>query len=168
MLRDDPWFVATDLARVLGYRDATHAIRNLDDDEKGLHTLETPGGDQELSIVSESGLYGLIFRSRKEVARKFRRWVTSEVLPSIRKYGAYGAAQQSLPAPSLIEARLHRHDLRVLEVARYIATHGPNPPWLSEVANMAGLSTENTKRALDLLHALNLIDLALKKAQRPW
>lgn len=64
----------------------------MDDDEKGVNTIDTPGGKQEISIVSESGLYALIFKSRRPEAKKFRRWVTSEVLPAIRKTGSYSAA----------------------------------------------------------------------------
>jgi len=83
------WFVAADVRRVLGLRDATSAIRHLDEDEKGPHIVRTPGGDQELSIISESGLYALILRSRKPEARAFRKWVTAEVLPAIRRHGFY-------------------------------------------------------------------------------
>lgn len=86
---DDLWFVAKDAATVLGYRDAPNMTRNLDDDEKGTHRVSTPGGDQELSIISESGLYAAIFASRKPQARRFRKWVTSEVLPAIRRTGTY-------------------------------------------------------------------------------
>ena len=86
----DPWFVATDVAAVLGYRNAPDMVRNLDDDEKGTHNLRTPGGDQEVSTINESGLYSAIFRSRKAEAKRFKKWVTAEVLPAIRKTGVYG------------------------------------------------------------------------------
>ena len=68
---------------------------DIDDDEKGLHTMQTPGGQQEMSIVSEAGLYSLILRSRKPEAKAFKRWITHEVLPAIRKTGGYG--QWNLP-----------------------------------------------------------------------
>lgn len=86
---NQPWFVATDVATTLGYRNAPDASRHLDDDEKGTQIVRTPGGDQKLTIISESGLYALVLRSRKPEARKFAKWVTSEVLPSIRKTGGY-------------------------------------------------------------------------------
>jgi prophage antirepressor-like protein len=90
VMRDrEPWFVAADLARLLGFRDASNAVRYLEDDEKGTLQQSTPGGVQEHLVVSESGLYLLIFRSRKPAARRFRQWVTSEVLPKIRKTGGY-------------------------------------------------------------------------------
>jgi prophage antirepressor-like protein len=89
-----PWFVAADLAEVLGYRDAANAGRVLDDDEKGTHAVSTLGGKQNLTIVSESGMYALVLRSRKPEARKFAKWVTAEVLPAIRKTGGYGQPEQ--------------------------------------------------------------------------
>lgn len=90
VVRDgEPWFVATDVATTLGYRNAPDASRHLDDDEKGTHILRTPGGDQSLTVINESGLYALVLRSRKPEARKFAKWVTREVLPSIRKTGQY-------------------------------------------------------------------------------
>lgn len=85
-----PWFVAADVAAVLGYRDASNMVRNLDEDEKGTHNASTLGGDQALSIISESGLYNAIFRSRRPEAQRFRQWVTGDVLPSIRRTGSYG------------------------------------------------------------------------------
>lgn len=88
-VKGEPWFVAADVATALEYRDAFNALRALDDDEKGTQNVSTPGGPQRLTLVNESGLYALIFASRKPEARRFRRWVTGEVLPSIRKTGAY-------------------------------------------------------------------------------
>lgn len=81
------WFVAADVCAAIDL--GTEQIRRLDDDEKGLHLTQTPGGKQEMSIINESGLYALILRSRKPEAKRFRKWVTSEVLPAIRKTGAY-------------------------------------------------------------------------------
>ncbi len=86
---NDPWFVATDVAAVLGYGRAPDMVRMLDDDEKGVHDLHTPGGQQQATIISESGLYACILRSQRPEARAFRKWVTSEVLPAIRKTGTY-------------------------------------------------------------------------------
>lgn len=83
------WFVAADVGAVLGLGNVRSSIALLDDDEKGVHTVDTPSGKQEMSIINESGLYALILRSRKPEAKRFRKWVTSEVLPSIRKTGAY-------------------------------------------------------------------------------
>lgn len=90
VMRDgEPWFVCTDVADALGYLTAKDAARHLDDDEKGRQIVPTLGGDQSLTIINESGLYALVLRSRKPEARKFAKWVTGEVLPAIRKTGAY-------------------------------------------------------------------------------
>lgn len=92
---DAVWFVCADIAEALGYRDAHNAARCLDNDEKGTQIVSTPSGDQSLTIINESGLYALVLRSRKPEARKFAKWVTSEVLPAIRKTGSY--TQPALP-----------------------------------------------------------------------
>ena len=91
-LRDgEPWFVARDVAAALDYSVAKDMTRNLDDDEKGGQIVPTLGGDQEMTVINESGLYSAILKSRKPEAKRFKKWVTSEVLPSIRKTGSYTA-----------------------------------------------------------------------------
>jgi prophage antirepressor-like protein len=92
-VEDEPWFVAADVLLILGL-DRT-ANRRLDDDEMGVAPIHTPGGVQNLSIVNEPGLYSLILGSRKPEARAFKRWVTHEVLPSLRKTGTYATVQKS-------------------------------------------------------------------------
>lgn len=91
ILKDgNPWFVAKDICDTLGYSNSRKTLADhLDDDEKGVTTSDTLGGSQKLTIINESGLYALVLRSRKPEARKFAKWVTSEVLPAIRKTGAY-------------------------------------------------------------------------------
>lgn len=99
----EPWFVAGDIARALGYRDAHNMGRRLAADEKGTHSVSTPGGTQNVAIVSEPGLYVAILGSQVEGAQKFKRWVTREVLPAIRHTGSYGrypAAPASAALPS--------------------------------------------------------------------
>ena len=85
----EPWFVAADVCRILDIKNSRDAVADLDDDEKGVANTDTLGGKQEMRVINESGLYNLIFRSRKPEAKKFRKWVTAEVLPSIRKTGMY-------------------------------------------------------------------------------
>jgi prophage antirepressor-like protein len=101
--QEDPWFVATDIADALGYSVAKDMTRNLDDDEKGRHIVPTPGGDQELLVINESGLYHAIFKSRKPATQAFRKWVTSEVLPQIRRTGRYEPEASPEPEPKRIE-----------------------------------------------------------------
>lgn len=85
----EPWFVAADVCRALELGEAHVAMRRLDDDEKGRCSIPTPGGEQEMTIVSEPGLYSLVLGSRKPEAKAFKKWITHEVIPSIRKHGAY-------------------------------------------------------------------------------
>ncbi|HHB2941808.1 TPA: phage antirepressor KilAC domain-containing protein [Bacillus cereus] len=86
---EDVWFVAKDVSDILGFSEASAMTRTLDEDEKGLHNIQTVQGVQKLTVINESGLYSSILRSRKPQAKTFKKWVTSEVLPSIRKHGAY-------------------------------------------------------------------------------
>lgn len=85
----EPWFVASDVCAVLEIAQPASSLRLLDDDEKGVHTMHTPGGDQQVSIVNEPGLYSLVLRSRKPEAKAFKRWITHDVLPALRKTGIY-------------------------------------------------------------------------------
>ncbi|WP_438751354.1 BRO family protein [Acinetobacter baumannii] len=96
-LNGELWFVASDVASALDYRMASDMTRFLDGDEKGTHNLRTPSGSQDLTIINESGLYSAILKSRKPEAKKFKKWVTSEVLPSIRKTGKYEAPKPITP-----------------------------------------------------------------------
>ena len=94
------WFVASDIAKALDYRNAEGMARWLDDDEKGAHIVCTPSGDQEMIVINESGLYHAVLKSRKPEAVPFRKWVTSEVLPAIRRTGKYeGGSPVALPVP---------------------------------------------------------------------
>lgn len=86
----EPWLVGKDVARALGYKDATKAARErVDAEDRGVAKMDTPSGQQEMTIINESGVYSLVLGSKLPGAKKFKRWVTSEVLPSIRKNGMY-------------------------------------------------------------------------------
>lgn len=102
------WFVAKDVCDILGLSNVTRALSTLDDDERNTLTLSKGNkGNPEMNIINESGLYTLIFKSLKPEAKTFRKWITSEVLPAIRKTGAYSVdsqqpiSQSALPASSL-------------------------------------------------------------------
>ena len=89
-INGEPWFVGKDVADILGYSNPRDAIsKHVDDEDKGVANCDTLGGRQTLSIINESGLYALIIGSKLPTAKKFKRWVTSDVLPSIRKTGSY-------------------------------------------------------------------------------
>lgn len=101
----EPWFVAADIAKALGYSIAPAMVRSLADDEKGMQIVHTPGGDQKAAIISEAGLYSAVLRSKAPGAQAFKRWVTHEVLPTIRKRGGYltpEAAEKALTDPDFI------------------------------------------------------------------
>lgn len=94
IINDSPWFVASDVCHAIGIKHSASAMRALDNDEKGVHSMHTPGGQQDFTIISESGLYTLLLRCRDAVTHgtipyRFRKWVTSEVLPQIRRTGRY-------------------------------------------------------------------------------
>lgn len=92
VIENEPWFVAKDVALALGYTNPRDAVINhVFDEDKGVEKLDTLGGAQNLTVINESGLYSLIFNSRLESSKKFKHWVTSEVLPQIRKTGGYVA-----------------------------------------------------------------------------
>jgi prophage antirepressor-like protein len=82
-------WVTADVCRALGLKSAADAVRGLDDDEKGMATIHTLGGPQQMIVVYESGLYALILKSRKTEAQRFRKWFTSEVLPALRRHDVY-------------------------------------------------------------------------------
>lgn len=91
---NEPWFVGKDVALALGYERTADAIRqHVETEDKGVGEIQTPGGTQNMTIINESGLYALIFGSKLESAKRFKRWVTSEVLPAIRRTGAYNLPQ---------------------------------------------------------------------------
>lgn len=95
----EPWFVAADVLSTISLD--RKALERLDDDEKGVNSIHTPGGVQEMTTVNEPGLYALVLGSRKAEAKRFKRWVTHEVLPAIRKIGSYAVpAIAALPAPT--------------------------------------------------------------------
>lgn len=89
LIDGEPWFVAADVCKALLIVNSRDALTRIDDDEKGVVSTDTLGGRQEVTIVNEPGLYALILSSRKPEAKAFKRWITHEVIPSIRKHGAY-------------------------------------------------------------------------------
>ena len=106
MIDGEPWFVAKDLCMILEIQNSRDTLAKvIDEDEKGVANLYTPGGFQKMSVLNESGLYHLIFVSRKPEAKAIRRWVTGTVLPGIRRTGSYTTGQQEerrcLPLPRL-------------------------------------------------------------------
>ncbi len=106
MKGDEPWFVLSDVCRVLEITNVGNAAARLDDDEKGdIRSVDAIGRDQQMIIVNESGLYSLILTSRKAAAKRFKKWVTSEVLPTLRRTGVYIMSPDDEDLPALADAR---------------------------------------------------------------
>lgn len=102
-VEDEPWFVGKDVAVSLGYKDTVNALKShVDNDDKRGWQITTPYGEQTVTAINESGLYSLIFSSKLDSAKRFKRWVTSEVLPSIRKYGTYSTHPDYLQAARIV------------------------------------------------------------------
>ena len=103
----EPWFVGKDVAEVLGYSNPRDALsKHVDSEDKGVAKCDTLGGNQELAIINESGLYSLILSSKLPNAKAFKKWVTSEVLPSIRKHGGYISGQAEMSPEELMARAL--------------------------------------------------------------
>lgn len=127
MIDGEPWFVLKDVCQVLGISKYRDVASRLDDDERGLFKMDTPGGPQEMTIINESGLYGVILRSDKPEAKPFRKWVTSKVLPSIRKTGAYTSgktihspAKDALAEAKLLNSKARERNSRVKEASMWL------------------------------------------------
>lgn len=149
----EPWFVAADVCRALELSNSRMAISRLDDDEKGVSSTDTLGGKQEMQIVNEPGLYSLVLGSRKPEAKAFKRWITHEVIPAIRKTGSYQKPLSQLEIlqgsiNQLVEQnkRLSRVEMKQEEQDRQMSHINTS----IEVLN--GVCTEGTKR--DRLNAM--------------
>lgn len=103
----EPWFVGKDVAIILGYERTADAIRaHVDEDDKGVGEIQTPGGKQKIVIINESGLYSLVLSSKLPTAKKFKHWITSEVLPAIRKTGGYIANVETMTDAEIMSKAL--------------------------------------------------------------
>lgn len=147
-----PWFVATDLARVLEYRDSANLVRGLDEEDARTHIVSTSAGPREALVVSEGGLYTILVRARTERARPFRRWVTHEVLPQIRKTGAYAmdrAPQLPKSPDQLVLEAMQILTARVEESTAKIAELEPKAnAWSQFLASTGDVSVNEAAKAL--------------------
>lgn len=156
LINDEPWIVGKDVAQALGYsnhRDALH--KHVDDEDKRESQIATPSGTQQMVIINESGLYALIFGSKLPSARRFKHWVTSEVLPAIRKTGRYGQnAYRIQDAPlSEVTALLHEASSFLREMDKVMRDQNSHP---SDIA-------EEFKNVCDQLGIVKLSDNFVKE-----
>ena len=127
VLRDEqPWWVATDISSLLGYRDAPNMVRMLDEDQKDTHSVSTLGGVQSLFVISEGGMFTCVIRSKRPEAKRFLRWITDEVLPAIFRTGTYSISAHPEPVEGPHRAYLaddtrYRLDLDAVALYRRLA-----------------------------------------------
>jgi len=148
--KGEAWFATNDIASILGYNNTGHAARMLEDDERGFRIVDTLGGPQKLGFINESGLYSLIFGSRKVEARKFKKWVTSEVLPTIRKTGSYGQPID-FNNTKLIHKLLINYTDKINNLEYQVEIDKPKVTFYDKFINSDGMyNLQNAARALDL------------------
>lgn len=143
-----PWFVLKDVCGVLGIANDRNISARLDTDEKGVHLVDTLGGVQEMTCISESGLYNVILRSDKPEAKPFRKWVTAEVLPAIRRSGGYIAGQNDLSPAELMakaikvaEQTLAERDARISSLQVQNAIMAPKADYFDELVERNTLTS---------------------------
>lgn len=142
VINNEPWFVGNDVARSLKYKDLYSATRhNVDEEDKRLCSMSTPSGVQQMVIVNESGLYSLIFGSKLEKAKEFKKWVTSEVLPSIRKNGGYIQNQENLTPEQIVANALIVANNIIAEKNKKIAEMHPKAEYFDKLVDSKLLTT---------------------------
>ena len=136
------WFIARDVAEALGYANASDAIsKHVDREDKGVAKCDTPGGTQELTVINESGLYSLILSSKLGSAKRFKRWVTSEVLPAIHKTGSYEMDDYSPEMKAILmhDKKLVKIDNRVTDLEKHMTIDYGEQVVLGDEVNKAVL-----------------------------
>ena len=154
VIESEVWFVGKDVATVLGYVSTKDMTRRLDEDEKGRHLVPTLGGDQQLNIINEAGLYSAILGSRKQEAKSFKKWVTSVVLPTIRKTGGYMLGEEHVQSEEELVFMAMQVMQRKIEAMKPKAEYHDN--WMSaegsysttEVAKKLGITAQKLNKFL--------------------
>lgn len=150
----EPWLVAKDVAKALGYTNPQKAVRDhVSEEDKGVNEMFTPGGKQNVTFINESGMYSLIFSSKLENAQRFKQWVTSEVLPTIRKHGAY-------MTPQTIDELIANPDT-IIKLATALKEERAKAEQLK--AEKERLEKENTYKDDVIIGLVEDIDLAEKR-----
>lgn len=160
----EPWFVASDVCEAMGIANTSLAVNGnptredggIDADDRGVVTVNTLGGDQQLLSVNESGLYALIFKSRRPEAKRFKKWVTSEVLPSIRRTGSYGQSASNDPMdllgdPNKLRQALLGYTEKVIALEAKIEVDAPKVGAYERLVKSDGLlNLTNAAKALQI------------------
>ena len=156
----EPWWVAKDVCDILDISNPSDALARLDDDEKGIASIDTIRGEQQLTTVNEAGLYTLVLGSRKPESKKFKRWIAHEVIPSIRKTGSYAVSQ---PAPTKFEIMRNMldaweaHETQLVQHDRQISTLDSQVATLDRRVDLFGADTHyRTVRAYCNQHKIKV------------
>lgn len=160
-LRDEhgePQFVASDVAKILGYRDAEKLSRRLDPQDRGTRSVGTPSGEQQMTVINEPGLYDAVLGSKVPGARVFKRWVIAEVLPAIRKTGSYGVARPELPqdyasALRALATEYEEHE-KAKEYARQL--EAPAQSWTALADSKGDYSLRDAAQVLSRDHGIEI------------
>lgn len=151
VMRDgEVWFVGKDVAEALGFTNSRDAIAtHVFDDDKGVEIIDTLGGKQKMTAINESGLYALVFGSRLESAKRFKRWVTSEVLPAIRKTGSYDMDEYSPEMKAILmhDKKLVKIDNRVTDLENHMTIDYGEQVVLGDEVNKAVLDALGGKHS---------------------
>ncbi|MCX2753120.1 BRO family protein [Gordonia sp. 4N] len=146
----EPWFVAADVARILGYRMASDMTRRLDAEDRGTRPVRTPSGEQDMTTINEPGLYQAVLGSQTAGARDFKRWVTHTVLPEIRKTGSFNArpelAGAELVAAAFIESQkiLEQREARIHQLEQVVTEQAPKVTYVDTYVADADLLSFST------------------------
>lgn len=150
-IENEPVFLAKDVAAILGYKKTNDMTKRLDDDEKGATICRTLGGNQKLAVITESGLYHAIFMSRLDAAKNFRRWVTEEVLPQIRRTGSFGNAEMNEQTEKALKDFEQRFDLLEAMLLRVVkAAKEPDIPNVTDARERVVKLVKQAAKAVSL------------------
>ena len=153
VIENEPWFIASDVGEILGLSKVRTTVQGFPENERGAHTVGTPGGKQKMLTVNEPGLYRLVFQSRKSEAEKFKTWVFTEVLPSIRRTGMFLPEGLNAMIRRTVtdvvtamerEAVIKRGTLLSEDERRFIAAHAGYPVW--RLAALTGRGETTVRR----------------------
>lgn len=143
---NEPWFVGKDVAEALGYAEPRSAVsKKVEDADRGVAEMETPSGKQNMTIINESGLYALIFGSKLESAKRFKHWVTSEVLPAIRKTGSYQKPMSPVEMMRIQLGMIDDHEGRIADLEQNMTIDYGQQMSLGDIVNRVVIDAHGGK-----------------------
>ena len=151
LINNEPYFVGKDVASILGYKEPRSAVsKKVDEEDRGVSKIATPSGTQEMTVINESGLYSLILSSKLPSAKKFKRWVTSEVLPTIRKSGTYAITNTKVDKLTDMEVETKLNNSQTRKANSLMRMHKQcNDPIVKELLFKKAIETLTGKKLID-------------------